>query len=133
MNVHLQVDLTVINGKCCLVHGFSQGGVGVDGAGNILTAAIKFHSQNGFSDQFRGHSLRRYERLVSGRCWHQRGFSPCQWFHPLLGRGRWRQKENYLSCNQSFAFQLLFGLAYPGDLGPGVNHPGDGSVIEYGF
>src|SRR5205809_2106338 len=97
---------------------------------NVLAARPEFHRDHGFSDQLRG------ERAEDVHAEYHVGFRVGDEFYEAGGvaerprPGVGHEREGAGAVGDAFGLQLLLGLAHPGDLGRGVDHPGNRVEID---
>lgn len=126
----LHVQRAFIGGQGGFLDDFAEGGVGVDGAREVLAATAELHDGDDFADQFADAAADHVhaQQFV--------GLGVRDDFHEAarvaVAEGASVRAERELSGldAQAPVFGLLLGQAGPGDLGAGVDHPGDHVVVH---
>src|SRR3569623_1549090 len=109
---------------------FRQGGMGLHGAGDIFRRAAELHHRHRLADQ-----LGR-QRTDDVHFLYAVALGIAQYLHEPRGvahrmRAAVAHEGKYAGAEVAIGIaQLLGGLAHPGDLGPGINHPRYRFVID---
>src|SRR5690348_17569206 len=102
----------------------------MDDARQVFGGALEFHRDHGFGDQFGNHrSAHVHAEDAVGFGVRNHLYEP----GGLVHRDRAAvggEREGTGLVRNAFVLAMLFGLAGPGDLGPGVDHPRDHAVID---
>src|SRR3569623_748770 len=109
---------------------FRQGGMGMHGAGDIFRRAAELHHRPRLADQ---HGRQRTDDVHAQ---YAVALGIAQYLHEPRGVAHRRRaavahEGKYAGAEVAIGIaQLLGGLAHPGDLGPGINHPRYRFVID---